>query len=242
MSYLIFDIETIPETELAKAQGYEPLEGEFPPLEMHKIVSVGMVTLDENFVIEFSASLGAGRKEEDLVAWFNSYAKDRRLVGFNSRGFDMPVIQLRALYHKIPLPWFFELGEDNYGKRSKFSKRFNDRYAGTHIDLLDEWTNYGASKRVSLSTLAKLCGLAGKTDVSGGDVYGLYRAGLHQTIDRYCLEDVYQTAIVFLRFLHLKGELTPSECRDRISRIIGAIDRGDHPSFWANLDSERLMP
>jgi hypothetical protein len=54
-------------------------------------------------------------------------------------------------------------------------------------------------------------GLPGKLDVSGADVAVLFAQGLQVEIDHYCLQDVAQTAAVYLRFELLRGKLTLQE-------------------------------
>lgn len=243
MSYLVFDIETIPRSEIAEL--WTPkVAGEFPPLWAHKIVSIGMLLLDDDLkFMKVGNACGASTfrpSEPELLASFLKATQGATLISFNGRTFDMPVIQLRCLAHKIPMPFYFEKHPDRYGKVSEWSKETRDRYAGHHIDLCDEWSNFGAAKFTSLNHLAKLCGLPGKMDVKGADVAALYDEGCHGTIDRYCLEDVYQTAFIYLRWLHLRGELDGPTLAARVMDIFSAIDGERHPAFKAALNPATL--
>jgi hypothetical protein len=94
---------------------------------------------------------------------------------------------------------------------------------------------FGAAKFTSLDHLAKLCGLPGKMDVKGADVAALYDEGCYGTIDRYCLEDVYQTALIYIRWLHLRGELSIASTNARMTDIFNAISEEKHPAFKAAL-------
>lgn len=245
MKYLVYDIETIPRSELSDE--WKRTE-DFPPHAYHKIVTIGALLLDENYNFVKAGCLGRGEQsegpliEKDVVLAFTTQARDKAIIDFNGRGFDMPVIQLRALAHGLQLPFYFEKKPDQYGKVSTWSKGFRDRYAGHHIDLCDLWSNYGASPRQSLATLSKLCGLPGKLDVDGTKVETLYDDGLHSTIDRYCMEDVYQTAMLFLRWLYLKGDLDWKETRERLQLILNHMGELDeHVAFLAKVDKERLL-
>jgi len=83
-----------------------------------------------------------------------------------------------------------------------------------------------------------LIGLPGKGAVDGSQVEGMYQAGQLADIERYCLGDVVQTALLFLRFRLLQGRLAPTRYRTavaslvdqlatdpRVSPVIGALDR-----------------
>ena len=277
--YLVYDIETIPETDTAS--DWEPKQlckgcgaclhnpDPFPDLHVHRIVCIGMLLLDDELNLVKAGCAGNGLPYEDeraKVERFIEVASYKRegvamrlasgkalteqpqiapasLVDFNGRGFDMPVIQSRAFHYGLPMPFYFAPQPDNYGKVSSWSKPYRDKYAGRHIDLCDEWSNHGSVRRPHLHSLARTIGLPGKGSVDGSDVARLYREKSYDDIDRYCREDVYQTAILFLRWLHLKGDLTAHTCRDRINQILAhAGESGFHDPFLSQINKERLLP
>jgi hypothetical protein len=51
--------------------------------------------------------------------------------------------------------------------------------------------------------------LPGKVDVAGEDVGALYAAGAHDRIAAYCMTDVIQTWLLWLRHRLVEGSLTP---------------------------------
>jgi len=140
---------------------------------------------------------GAGEVDSSLI----------HLVTWNGRGFDLPVIVLRALKYKLACRWY-------YGNR-------NMRYRYTdegHCDLMDSLGDYGAARAMKLGDVARLIGLPGKTDMSGDKVSVLYAESqrdpsradaLMAKTARYCLQDSIQTALVWLRSRHLYGKVTP---------------------------------
>ncbi|HKB40848.1 MAG TPA: ribonuclease H-like domain-containing protein, partial [Gemmataceae bacterium] len=120
------------------------------------------------------------------------------LVTFNGRGFDIPLLELAAFR------WGYSVRDHFYNSRN--------RYNGNHIDMLDWLSNYGACRLAGgLNLLAKLLGKPGKMDVSGDQVYGMYRAGRIQEINDYCMFDTLDTYFVFLRTRVLLGEMPLSE-------------------------------
>jgi 3'-5' exonuclease len=121
-----------------------------------------------------------------------------KLVTFNGRSFDLPLLELAAFRYGFPARDYFARGRN--------------RYNGD-LDLMDWLTNFGASRGFpgGLDLLAKLVGKPGKMHVSGDQVYDLYRAGKCQEINDYCLCDTLDTYFVFLRTRVLTGDVTPEQ-------------------------------
>jgi predicted PolB exonuclease-like 3'-5' exonuclease len=134
-----------------------------------------------------------------------AYYHRAKLVTFNGRGFDLPLLELAAFDHGCSAREYFDS-----------SRR---RYGGNHIDLLDWLSNYGACRLAGgLSMMAQRSagGHApgcGKLDASGEQVYEMYRAGQVREINDYCMFDTLDTYFVFLRTRVLLGEVTAEEER-----------------------------
>ena len=77
-----------------------------------------------------------------------------------------------------------------------------------HHDLKDLLTDGGAAVAAPLDLYAKLVGLPGKESVAGEDVQSLYSAGAHHEIAAYCMTDVVQTWLLFLRWRLVEGSLS----------------------------------
>jgi predicted PolB exonuclease-like 3'-5' exonuclease len=131
------------------------------------------------------------------LASYRDKHRDRvRLVTFNGRSFDLPLLEYAAFRYGCCC------GRD-YFQSSR------NRYGGGHMDLMELLSNYSASRAVGgLNLLSKLIGKPGKMDVSGDKVYELYRDGRVQEINDYCMFDTLDTYFVFLRTRVLHGELT----------------------------------
>ncbi|MGE0399334.1 MAG: 3'-5' exonuclease [Kofleriaceae bacterium] len=223
--YLVLDIETIPDTERWQppdVQGAEPPRGAFPPSWAHRIVVIGCLWLDHGYTLKRIGVVGDGaggsgtadERERALLEDFSRFVGKHRpvLVTYNGRGFDLPVLALRSLCHGVALPWYYRDHSTRY--------RYSDQ---GHLDLCDWLADHGATRSGSLDAIARLIGLPGKTGVDGSQVEGLYAAGQLEEIQRYCLTDVAQTALLFLRFRLLQGQLDADDYRARTQELIDAL-------------------
>ncbi len=150
------------------------------------------------------------------------------LVTWNGRTFDLPVLMMRSLLHRLACGWYYKPKDMRY--------RFS---AEGHCDLMDFLADYGACRFMKLSDMARLIGLPGKTDMHGDQVAVLYAASckdpstaeVHQAkTARYCLQDSLQTALLWLRSRHLLGKVLPEthnaalDTFRKSAQVTGAID------------------
>jgi predicted PolB exonuclease-like 3'-5' exonuclease len=95
---------------------------------------------------------------------------------------------------------------------------------------------------MSLDAVARLIGLPGKVGVDGSQVEGLWNAGHLEDIKNYCLADVAQTALLFLRFRLLQGALDPLAYRGAAAELMDALRAdGRLASLMEAIDGERLL-
>jgi 3'-5' exonuclease len=225
INYLVFDIETRVDKELVKLvydpencltldQAYDTArdqilersgqQSDFFPVPFHIPISIATLQADETYRIRSLGCFGADRfAEPELIGKFwQLFESVQTLVTFNGRGFDLPVLEARALKHGIPLPRYFATGQSRSTYRGS---RYNDAY---HLDLCDFLSNFGTgTRRSSLNLFAKLIGLPGKYTIAGDDVEYLYRQNRLKEINQYCITDVLQTYLLFLRAELLRGKL-----------------------------------
>ncbi|HEX7837981.1 MAG TPA: ribonuclease H-like domain-containing protein [Kofleriaceae bacterium] len=239
--YLILDIETVPDTgrwqRPTSGNGAEP---QFPPIWAHRIIVIGCLWLDHDYRLERFGVIGDGppgapdardgerdgkrddkrddawsdRRERLLLEDFSRLVGRARpvLVTYNGRSFDFPVIVMRSLCHAIALPWYYR------------DRDIRHRYSAEgHLDLCDWLADHGAARAGKLDAVARLIGLPGKIGVDGSQVEGLYRAGQLASIQSYCLADVAQTALLFLRFRLLQGQIAPDVYRERTAALVDAL-------------------
>ena len=155
---------------------------------------VDLVALDET----------ESRPHEIVRLFWEGWRRYRRprLVSFNGRGFDMPLLELAAFRYALPIPeWFAE-------EKRSFDQPRNRYNTASHLDLHDFLTNAGASRFTGgLSLAANLIGKPGKMDVAGHMVQDLWDAGRRQEIHDYCKGDVLDTYFVYLRTRVIAGAI-----------------------------------
>jgi len=210
MSRIIFDIETVGKDfealegpvqeymlrwaeseddrkEVKESLSFYPLTGE--------VVTIGMLNPDTNKGVvyfqnnsdpqlpfeEEGLRYESGTEEEILRKFWDTIKTYDQFVTFNGRGFDCPFIMVRSAVHKIK------------PKRELMPNRYGD----THIDLFDQLTFFGASRRkFSLDMWCRAFGIKSPKagGITGYEVKDLYRAGRHTDIARYCAGDLRATS------------------------------------------------
>ncbi len=226
-AFLVVDTESVPDGRLLSAVKYpgENLTPEaaierardearernwsgsdFIPVTFHIPVSACVLRVGPDFtLLNFKCLDEPQFRPREIVNqfWFGVTHYKAKLVTFNGRGFDLPLMELAAFRYGIS-------ARDHYLAR--------DRYRGP-IDLMDWFTNFGACRLTGgLNLLAKLLGKPGKMDVSGEQVYQLYAEGKLQEINDYCLCDTLDTYFVFLRTRILTGDINSEQEAELIAK------------------------
>ncbi len=240
----VFDCETVPDASLIRATSQFASEirdkelslmamkeqesktgSGFLPVPFHQVVAISAVIADDYGRFSKVSSIeGACEKEmiENFLGFIDRY--NPRLVSFNGRGFDIPMLFIRALKYNLSCPAFFEQENhslnktrwDNY--RSRYSEQF-------HLDLLEVFGHYGAVRGLKLDTVCAMAGVPGKYDVSGDQVLDLYYDGELDKIKEYCESDVLNTYILFLKYELLKGNLTIEDYREFLGLMSAKLPR-----------------
>lgn len=188
MRIITLDIETITPAWKDGVYGWDP--DIFPPFTFHIPVVVRWLTYG---VTIKEGGYRADRDEEiaGLEALAGEIRDSDRLVTFNGRGFDMPVLGMRAMINGI-----------NWSFWSKWRHRFpNYKNPLRHYDLCDQLSDYGAAPRPSLDHVCRALGFGGKGGIDGSMVSEMWAAGDHDAIEDYCRWDVFDTWMVYLNFL-----------------------------------------
>ena len=230
----IFDCETIPDVELVKSQF--KLEGDdlkvsneaftlqeektgssFLPIPFHKVVSICAVIADDYGRFE-KVSCIEGKNEKELIENFLNFinSKNPKLVSFNGRAFDMPMLMVRAMKYSLSVPAYFETDNRalNKSKWDNYRYRFSDRF---HIDVMDHIAEFGAVRGLKLDLLCSMMGIPGKFDVSGDQVLELYYQNEQAKINEYCQSDVLNTYWLYLRYELLKGNILKDDYLNNLS-------------------------
>ncbi len=242
-SYMVLDIETVPDPAMwlapVPAPGTEsspaaPVneKAAFPPLHAHRPIVLGAMWLDEDVSFPSAGRDWRGKRRKRDAGGFLRFVGRQQpdLVTYNGRAFDLPVLALRGLRHGVPMPWYYQ---------GKLRNRYSE---DGHLDLCDMLCDHGAARSMSLDCMARLIGLPGKVGVDGSQVDGMYKAGRLDLIKNYCLADVAQTGLLFLRFRLLQGHIEPGRYRHLAAELMDAL-RADprlEPVVTA-IDGERLL-
>jgi hypothetical protein len=215
-AFLVVDTESVPDGRLLSLVRYPDLEpadaiaraqddararsptgSDFLPVSFQVPVAACVLRVGADFGLQAITCLDAPYfRPREIVKkfWLGISCYKAKLVTFNGRGFDMPLLELAAFRYGFS-------GRD-YFLNSR--NRFNG-----HVDLYDWLTNFGACRLAGgLDLLSKLLGKPGKMELAGDQVYALHQAGKYQEINDYCLCDTLDTYFVFLRTRVLTGDLT----------------------------------
>lgn len=167
--------------------------------EFGKIVCIGMgyVSKQEGTETIRLKSIHNDDERELLLAFcrtighFREQHKEVIFCGHNIKEFDIPYICRRMLINGIPLPECLDLG----GLKP---------WQVTHQDTLELWRFGDYKSYVSLDLLAHVLDVpSSKSDIDGSGVAAAYwQDNDIDRISRYCLRDVYTTAMVYMK---LKG-------------------------------------
>lgn len=245
---LVFDIETIPDvsglralngagnglsdTEVAQ-QAFdarrEKTGSEFLQHHLHRVAAISCVFRDdEGFRVKSLGSLddGEARLIQDFYRVIDRYTP--QLVSWNGGGFDLPVLNYRALVNGITASRFWESGDDD---RDFKWNNYLSRYHTRHLDLMDHLAMYTGRANAPLDDLAKLCGFPGKMGVDGSQVWTLYQEGRLQEIRDYCETDVVNTYLVYCRYQLLRGQLTRDAYDAEIALVRSSLQALDAPHW-----------
>lgn len=210
----VFDLETVPDLDLLRLCVDGPSEdpalfmeqavdqlsrnktGFFPPM-FHRVVAWVGLWVEESGHPKNKVSWSGTDEKEGLVRLAETLLtyRDFGLVHHNGKGFDLPVITYRSMKHGLQLP-----------KRLS-SQDIRYRYSKENVDLVDEFTNYGASQWPKLKHLGHLLGIPVKQTGEGEAVDVMFREGQLEAIERYCYEDVMGTYLIWLHMRFTNGDM-----------------------------------
>jgi predicted PolB exonuclease-like 3'-5' exonuclease len=235
MNTLVFDIETVPDTELGRRlYGLRDLSEEqvaqimftkrrqetgteFLSHEQHRVVAISVVMRSRDSLKVWSLGEESSSEKDLIERFFDGLDKfTPNLVSWNGAGFDLPVLHYRSLLHGITAARYWETGDSDQSFRfSNYLSRFHWR----HMDLMDILSGFQGRGRASLNDIATLLGFPGKVGMDGADVWPSYLAGGLARIRHYCETDVINTYLIYLRFELLRGHLDPTGHAQEVARV-----------------------
>lgn len=122
-------------------------------------------------------------EKEMLEAFWRVAVKVDQFITFNGRNFDVPFLMMRSAMVGVKVT------------RNLMGYRYGDE----HIDLLEHFTFYGATRKFNLDFYCQSFGIESpkSKDISGMEVKNLYEAGRIKDIAGYCSKDIYATYQLF---------------------------------------------
>jgi hypothetical protein len=211
MSYLVLDIETIPDFKIwtpgpKKPRAKTDPADAFAPLYAHRPIAVGIGMLDDNLNIMSLGCFGTSQFGDDERALLQAVSNGittvlasnaPTIVTFAGRRFDLPVLALRSLRQALPAAWY----------SNEMRKRYLEVH---HLDLFDSLTESGAfgQSGFSLDTFCRIIGLPGKAGFDGSVVKAAFERGEITKVESYCCVDVARTAFLLIRYLMMRGRIT----------------------------------
>ena len=148
---------------------------DFLPLHLQKVVAIACALRDRaGFKI---ASVGStDDAEPELIRRFFDLVDKLvpQLVSWNGGGFDLPVLNHRALIHGVTAAKFWESGDDDRDFRYN---SYLGRYHTRHLDLMDVLAMYQPRASAGLDAMARLCGFPGKLGMDGSEVHAAVQQG-----------------------------------------------------------------
>ena len=262
-SLFVFDIETVPDTDAVPnlvgevgasvEERREALEhyhldatggaNAFPRQPFHKVVAVSFLAAEiesdgrfETYYLKELRSGGtADSPEADLVKGFFQYLdKFRpRLVSYNGRGFDLPVLRHRAMVHGVTALTY----HDTSNKWENYTSRYAQDF---HCDLQEALTDFGAASRgLKLNEVCSVLGFPGKFGVDGSKVAPMYDEGRTGEIRDYCETDVLNTYLVYLRYQLTRGRILKDAYNRAVADVVALIEaeRDARPHLGEFLDA-----
>ncbi len=241
----VFDCETIPDLEMVKKfytiysedeymicqEAFniqeEKTGSSFLPLPFHQVVTISAVIADDFGKFIKVGTLAKGQSEEEIIKEFFKFidSKNPKIVSFNGRAFDIPMLLIRAMKYNLSIPAYFEVDNPalNKSKWENYKTRFSENF---HNDLIETIGNYGAVRGLKLDEICYMAGLPGKFDVHGDEVTKLYFDEEFEKIEEYCESDVLNTYWLYLKYELLKGTLIKEEYRDVLNSFFDKIPEG----------------
>jgi predicted PolB exonuclease-like 3'-5' exonuclease len=265
----VFDIETVPDTDglysltgstandlqqkrkeleeyhIAISNGNSFLRQPF-----HKVVSISILIADVvkvgNYELYDNLKLGTISNmkfdEKTMVENFFNYVCNflPKIVSYNGKTFDMPVLKYRALKYGLPLENLFKSGDKWSNYHQKYSKDW-------HCDLLDVFSDYGASAKCKMNEICSIAGLPGKIGVDGSKVTDLYDKGKLKEIDDYCETDVANTYLLYLNYCLLSGIINKDifmDLNNKFKNYLLKEDKNNYKEFieeWKKVDTRGIF-
>ncbi|QWU80443.1 polysaccharide biosynthesis protein [Campylobacter novaezeelandiae] len=224
----IFDCESIPDTELIRKTlnlkgddleiskkalelQKEQTSSEFLPLPYHKIISICAV-ITNSFGKFIKVNKIDGDDEQSMIANFFKFIDkyEPKLVSFNGKNYDMPLLVLRALKYNIKANTYLDTITDKW---NNYKTRFSEN---KHCDLFEA---FGSYRGLKLDLICAMVNLPGKYEIHGNEVLELFYENKLEKIHEYCESDTLNTFMLFLKYEFIKGNINENDFIDSLNAM-----------------------
>jgi len=219
---LVFDIETIgndfdllddlskeyflrfaqdpeKENEIKEGMAFYPLTGEVivigmlnPDTQQGKILIRNDQSIHLPNELEPGILIEQGSEKEILEKFWETIKSYNYFISFNGRAFDVPFLMIRSAILEVK------------PSKNLLSNRYlgSQKYNALHIDLLDQLTFYGITRKFNLHFWTKAFGIKSPKEdgIKGSDMNLLYKNGKILEIARYNLRDLQSTAALYQKW------------------------------------------
>lgn len=140
-----------------------------------QVLSIGVITFEAGSHRELSREVYFDEEnDKEILLKMRTVLRDHRIIGWNSKGFDLPVIFKRLALLGIPMP---------FKTYNEITKKYDRERS---IDLMHVWNNDGYGK---LSDCASAFGIDAKSGMDGSMIYDAYKAVKYEEIREYNMQD-----------------------------------------------------
>lgn len=209
-----------------------------------RIVAIGVINADDNRSCvlyevpgqetletrkDGSRTFISGSEKLILEKFWEFLGRDDRFISFNGRQFDGPFLMIRSAINGV-VP-----KRDLVGYRYSFHPNCDLRDALNFCGTLNS-----RQMRFNLDLACRAFGIASSKSegMDGRAVESLYRAGKHEDIALYCLEDVRATCELYLRLattmIVFNNDFRAAEDRDRRNRSVMDARQDQDPIEQSN--------
>jgi len=214
-----------------KRRGASSSGSDFTPHYLQQVVAISCALRNETGFRVWSIGEVEDPEPELIRRFFDGIEKlTPQLVSWNGGGFDLPVLQHRALIHGVAAGRYWEWGdEDKEFRFNNYLGRFHTR----HIDLMDVLAGFQFRANAPLDAMSRLCGFPGKLGMDGSEVAGAVARGELREVRDYCETDVVNTLLLYQRFRLMRGELAAGEYAKEIGIVRDKLVAADAPHWKA---------
>lgn len=176
--------------------------------------------LESYQIVDVRTGGNVDASEEEIVKGFFAHLKKKtpRLVSFNGKNFDLPVLKYRAMKYEIDAPWLYKMGDKWNNYNQKYSLDW-------HCDLADAFSDFGASARVKMNEVCACVNLPGKTGIDGSMVQDYFDQGRLAEIRNYCETDVLNTYLLYLTYQFHIGTINKESFKKSKDDLIKFIEK-----------------